>query len=169
MDGFLFETCALSALLDEGHPIHAAMKSFADNLDPNDWKYVSSIALSELRYGAALYELREGHPLPKWPAILARALAHEILDVTRHTSIDYAQLKTNVASKYLKDPLDKKERKRWIENWIDKATGQALAIDENDLWMCAQARERNLVLLTTDQKIQRIGDADPILQLKIIK
>lgn len=169
MDGYLFETSALSALLDVRHERHTAARVVVDTLDPNAPKFVSVVALSELRYGAALYELSEGHPLPKWPAILAGAQGYKRLDITHHTVIEYAELKTNVAAKYLKNPKDKKERKRWIENWVDQATGLILRIDENDLWMCAQARERNLVLVTTDQKIQRIADADVNVQLWVIK
>lgn len=164
----MLETCALSALLDVQHEKHVVVKSVVDNFDPNSPTYVSTIALGELRFGNALFEL-SGAPLPKWPTILAGALAHKPLDITHHTSTEYSGLKTNVAAKYLKNPRDKKERKRWIENWVDEATSQILGIDENDLWMCAQARERNLVLVTTDKKIQRIADADAALRLWIIK
>ena len=164
----MLETCALSAHLDFHHEMHVAVKSVVDNFHPDSPTYVSTIALAELRFGAALFEL-SGAPLPKWSTILAGALAHEPLHITHHTSAEYAVLKTNVAKKYLKNPRDKKKRKRWIENWVDKATSQILGIDENDLWMCAQARERNLILVTTDKKIQRIADADAALRLWIIK
>jgi predicted nucleic acid-binding protein len=79
------------------------------------------------------------------------------------------ELKKNVAVKYLTVPLSKNDRKRWIENWVDKNSSQTLGIDENDLWQCAQARERNLVLVTIDGRIERIAEADPILQLLVIK
>lgn len=168
MEGYLLETSTLSAYFDVQHEKHAAVKSVVDSFDPYSPTYVSTIALAELRFGAALFEL-SGKPLPKWHTIISGAIAHVPLDITHHTSAEYAELKANVAAKYLKNPRDKKERKRWIENWVDKATGQILGIDENDLWMCAQAREHNLVLVTTDKKIQRIADADAALRLWIIK
>lgn len=62
----------------------------------------------------------------------------------------------------------RKDRPRWVENWIDKATGEKLQVDENDLWICAQAREHNLILVTADAKIERIRKADPALQLLVI-
>ena len=66
------------------------------------------------------------------------------------------ELKKNVAVKYLTVPLSKNDRKRWIENWVDKNSSQTLGIDENDLWQCAQARERNLVLVTIDGRIEEL-------------
>jgi len=58
----------------------------------------------------------------------------------------------------------------WTDSWIDELTGEKLQIDENDLWICAQAAERNLVLVTMDSGIGRIRDAVPnLLRLKIIR
>jgi len=34
--------------------------------------------------------------------------------------------------------------------------------------MCAQAKERNLVLVTIDKKMKRIADADPTIQISEI-
>jgi tRNA(fMet)-specific endonuclease VapC len=130
--------------------------------------YVSSVALAELTFGVMLYEACKG-PLPKADVVLAAASSYPKVDVTRHTSAEYAELKKNIAVKYLTVPLSKNDRKRWIENWVDKNSGQTLGIDGNELWQCAQARERNLVLVTIDGRIKRIGEADPILQLLIIE
>jgi predicted nucleic acid-binding protein len=115
-----------------------------------------------------LYEACKG-ALQKANSVLAGAYSYPKVDVTRHTSIEYAELKKNVAVRYLSAPLSRDDRKRWIENWVDKTTGQVLGIDENDLWQCAQARERNLVLVTVDGRIERIAMADTILKLLVIK
>jgi predicted nucleic acid-binding protein len=87
--------------------------------------------------------------------------------VTRHTAAEYAELKANLANTYLAKLL-RRDRPRWVENWIDKATGQALQVDENDLWMCAQARERQLVMITADAKMERVSRADASVRLQII-
>ena len=86
-----------------------------------------------------------------------------MLGLTKHTAEEYGELKALLAKTYLRNAL-RKDRPRWLEEWVDKATGQKLQVDENDLWMCAQARERNLVLITTDRKISRISQADPTVQ-----
>jgi predicted nucleic acid-binding protein len=64
--------------------------------------------------------------------------------------------------------MNRKHRSPWIEDWIDQYTGRALNINEGDLWMCAQAKERNLVLVTIDKKMKRIADADPTIQISEI-
>ncbi|NTE57482.1 type II toxin-antitoxin system VapC family toxin [Agrobacterium tumefaciens] len=45
---------------------------------------------------------------------------------------------------------------------------QKLGIDENDLWMCAQAKERDLVFVTADRRMGRIPEADPEVRLLMI-
>jgi predicted nucleic acid-binding protein len=164
VDGYLLETSALSALLDPEHDKHAIVKSTIAGLSSGAPVYVSSVALAELAFGVKLYEACKGS-LPKADNMLAGANSYPKVDVTRHTSLEYAELKKNIALKYLAVPLSKDDRKRWIENWVDKNSGQTLGIDENDLWQCAQARERNLVLVTIDRRIKRISEADQILQL----
>ena len=168
VDGYLLETSALSALLDPTHDKHAAVKSTVQSWPSEAPVYVSSIGFAELSFGVRLYEACKGE-LPKAASVIAGAKTYPTLEITRHTSKEYAELKTNVATTYLKEPLNKPDRKRWIENWVDKTTGQVLQIDENDLWQCAQARERNLVLVTTDDRISRISDADPTLKILVIK
>jgi len=61
--------------------------------------------------------------------------------------------------------MKRNQRSPWIEDWIDQNSGRALLINEGDLWMCAQAKERNLILLTIDEKMRRISTADPDLQV----
>lgn len=167
MDGYLFETSTLSALLDPSHTKHSDAKVAVSALDPAAPKYVSVIALAELTFGQRLIEVATAATPAHLVSILAEARRHAILDVTRHTAAEYAELKANLASTYLAKFL-RRDRPRWLENWIDKATGQALQVDENDLWMCAQARERQLVMITADAKMERVSKADTKVRLQII-
>jgi tRNA(fMet)-specific endonuclease VapC len=76
-------------------------------------------------------------------------------------------VKARTAQKYLAKVL-RKDRPKYIEEWVDKASGQKLGIDENDLWMCAQAKERDLIFVTADGRMKRIPDADPDVRLLTI-
>ena len=105
--------------------------------------------------------------MTKLSLLVEKAQGYPLLDITRHTAAEYAELKAILATTYLAKAL-KKERPRWLENWVDKATGQTLQVDENDLWMCAQARERNLILITADAKMERVSNADPSVRLQFI-
>lgn len=159
MDGYLLDTGFLSALLDPRNPRHEAAVSFANTRIPAGSPiYVSVIAVGELMYGKQLAEADKGQPLPTLDAVLQRALTYPLLDVTKHTAAEYAWVKTRLATTYLRKALGK-ERKRWVEDWVNIATGKALQVDENDLWMHAQARERGLIILTADKKQERITAA----------
>jgi tRNA(fMet)-specific endonuclease VapC len=128
---------------------------------------VSAIARAELSFGCRLFEQVTGTSAPHLSAILDEAGRYPLFDVTRHTADEYAILKANLATTYL-TKVFRRDRPRWLENWVDKATGQVLQVDENDLWMCAQARERNLVLITADAKMERISKADSSVRLLVI-
>src|SRR6185437_15496259 len=120
-----------------------------DQLDPNAPRYVSAISMAELNFGVKLAEAFGMGNLPSLDAMLNRAQAYGMLEITRHTASAYAELKANLAKKYLVKAA-RRDRPRWLENWVDKATGQALQVDENDLWLCAQAKERDIILATAD-------------------
>ena len=49
----------------------------------------------------------------------------------------------------------------------EEATGRKLQVDENDLWICAQAKERDLIVVTADRWMKRISDADCEVRLHI--
>ena len=104
---------------------------------------MSVITLAEISFGHRLFESSTAQVSPWLRGIVQEANRHAALEVTRHTAHEYAVLKAALATTYLAKVL-RRERPRWVENWIDKATGQALQVDENDLWICAQARERDL-------------------------
>jgi predicted nucleic acid-binding protein len=167
LDGYLLETTTLSAILDSGHAKHGTATSAIAALDSSAPKYVSVIALAELMFGERLVVEFAGRSMPELAEIINQARSYAPLDVTRHTAAEYAELKAILAKTYLAKAM-RRERPRWLENWVDKATGQTLQVDENDLWMCAQARERNLVLVTADAKMQRVSQADPTVVMLFI-
>ena len=167
MDGFLLDTTVLSAYLDPSHRNHVDARRSIDALDPDAPYYVSAVSLAELTFGANLAKAFGMGDLPTLAAIVQQAQAYGVLDITKHTAAAYAELKTNMAKKYLAKAR-RRDRPRWLEDWIDKTTGQNLQVDENDLWMCAQAKERDLIFVTADDGTQRIADADHEVGLLIL-
>lgn len=167
MDAYLLDTTILSIWLDPEHPQHAQKALALNDLPLVNPRFVSTVALAELGFGAKLAAGLGKRDLTKLEAIIADARSHGILDITHHTAAEYATLKANVAFKYLAKTA-RKDRPKYIEEWVDKATGQKLGIDENDLWQCAQARERTLVFVTTDKRMQRIANADKEVKLLVL-
>jgi predicted nucleic acid-binding protein len=167
LDGYLLDTCFLSALLDPTKVNHPAVCSAIDNLQEDAPKYVSVITFAELRFGIRLATIRGDINTERLDKIVHAAKTHPPLNVTKHTAEEYGFIKAELANKYLNNAL-RKFRPRWIEEWVDTATGQKLQIDENDLWLCAQAKERNLVLLTAEKKINRIKAVVPEIRIETI-
>lgn len=157
MDAYLLDTSVLSALLDRAHRRHKAAEDAVGSTNPRSTKFVSPISLAEIRFGIRLAERTSGSRAPELQCVLADAEKYAVLDVTKKTAEAYSELKSFMAVTYMTNAL-RKRRPRWIEDWVDRATGQKLQIDENDLWQCAQARERDLVFVTADRRLQRIAE-----------
>ncbi len=167
MDGYLLDTTALSVYLDPTHRFHDEKKGALDVLPADAPRYISAVALAELLFGADLAAAIGRGDLPALRQMIDQARAYAVLDLSHHTAAAYAALKVRLATKYLARVL-RRDRPRYVEDWVDKATGKTLGVDENDLWMCAQAKERDLIFVTADTRIKRIEDADPDVRLLII-
>ena len=123
MDAFLFDTTVLSIYLDPNHPQHVAKGQSLAAPTAESARFVSPIGLGELGFGTRLASLiGKGRP-SKLNAMLADARAYAVLDITHHTASAYAELKSNVAHKYLAKTL-RRDRPKYVEDWIDKATGR---------------------------------------------
>jgi predicted nucleic acid-binding protein len=167
MEAYLFDTTVLSIALDAGHPQHSEKRDAFLALPPTANQFVSVVALAELSFGGSLAAALGLGKAPALTAILDRARSYNVLEISHHTASAYADVKARVAKKYLAKAL-RRDRPKYIEDWVDQATGKKLDIDENDLWMCAQAKERGLVLVTADRRMQRIPNADPAVRLLLI-
>lgn len=169
MDGYLLDTCVVSALLDGQHKNYQSVRISDEAIENGAPKYVSRITIAELAFGIGLHEAATGQPHPRATEILRRAQEYAIREISRHTASEYAELRKNLAVRYLPNLL-RSQRARWIDQWVDRITGENLQIDENDLWICAQAREWNLTLFTTDEKmVTRISQADPSIKFRFVK
>lgn len=167
MDAFLLDTTALSIYLDPQHPHHVEKGQSLAALPVESARYVSVIGLAELSFGIELASRLGKGNLTVLEAIIAAARSYAVIDVTHHTAAVYADIKARIAHKYLAGVL-RKDRPKYVQDWVDRATDQKLGIDENDLWMCAQAKERELVFVTADGRMQRIAEADNDVRLLII-
>ena len=99
-------------------------------------------------------------------ACIRRAEEHPLAEIGRFTGQAFAHVKASIAM----ERLDIHRRiPRWVEEWGDRVTGQMLQIDENDVWIAAQAIERNFVVVTSDLDfVQVIGAAVPELRVNSI-
>jgi predicted nucleic acid-binding protein len=169
VDGYLLDTCVVSALLDGQHKNYPNVRISDEAIESGAARYVSRITIAELTFGFVLHEAATGRPHPRATEMLRRAQEYGIREISKHTAVEYAELRKNLAVTHLPD-LTRSNRARWVDQWIDRVTGENLQVDENDLWICAQAREWNLTLFTTDEKmVTRISQADPSIKFRFVK
>jgi predicted nucleic acid-binding protein len=139
----------VSALLDPQHPNHVNVREAVNGLQDGAPIYVSCVTLAEIHFGALLHEAASGQKHPRTLAILRDMKRYPVRQITRHTAEEYAEIKKALAVKFLPNFI-KSHRPRWVEDWTDRATAKKLQVDENDLWIYAQAREWNFAIVTTD-------------------
>jgi tRNA(fMet)-specific endonuclease VapC len=165
MDTYLLDTNLVSVLYDAGRPNHRTVRNAIEALDPLAPQLVSAITVGELRFGLALSRAA-GRPLTHIEACIERTETHPLAEVGRYTAEAFGYVKSSVALQR----IDINRRiPRWVEGWSERVTGQLLQIDENDLWIAAQAVERNLVVLTSDSDFTNvIAPAVPELRVQLI-
>lgn len=165
MDAYLLDTNLVSVLYDSQRSNHASVRAAIAALDQQAPQFISAITMAELRFGLALSRAA-GQVLVHIETCVEQAEEHPLAEVGRHTSEAFAYVKSSVAL----NRLDIHRRiPRWVEAWADRVTGQMLQIDENDIWIAAQAVERNLVVLTSDRDFtQIIAPAVPELRVALV-
>lgn len=165
MDTYLLDTNLVSVLYDERRPNHVAVRQAVAALPSDASQLVSVVTIGELRFGLALSRAA-GRPLMHIEACLASTEAHPLAEVSRHTADAFATVKSSIALAR----IDIARRiPRWVEAWTDRVSGQILQIDENDLWISAQALERNYVVVTSDTDFtQVIAPAVPDLRVLLV-
>lgn len=165
MDTYLLDTNLVSVLYDAGRSNHLTVRSALAAFDPAASQLVSAITIGELRFGLALSRAA-GRPLAHIEACIERTEEHPLAGVGRHTAEAFGYVKSSVA---LQRVDIRRRMPRWVEAWSDRVSGQLLQIDENDLWIAAQAVERNLVVVTSDPDFMNvIAPAVPELRVQLV-
>jgi predicted nucleic acid-binding protein len=167
VSGYLLDTSALSAYLNTGHPHHGMAISVVSCLPTESEKLVSTITLAELDYGIRIAELQGSSHLSEYKKRLDIVREYASLDLTRYTSEVYAELKVRLAAKMQRKAG--KKMPRWIEDWVELGSAKRLQIDENDLWICAQAKEHDLTMVTGDLDIRQLSLLDAELKILLTR
>lgn len=165
MDFYLLDTNVFSNLYNPRRKKYSDVCSAIESLDPNAPLYLSVVVLGEFLFGLRMAE-GAGQDLDHIRTTIRRAKERPLAEIGLHTAEAYGEVRSQLATHWT-DP--EKKLPRWVEDWKDKVTGKSLQIDENDLWLVAQAVERNYVFLTTDKKLEvRFRPAVTDLRLNLI-
>lgn len=166
-EAYLFDTNFVSALIDGRNDHHdEANKFLVDKAASSFW--CSIIAFAEIEYGLKIAPLINDDLHKSIRAELSKfSQATNLLAPNRHTIQSYSSLRAELFKRY--SPRDKRGRltKKWPEDLHDRTTSKTLGIQENDIWLAAQAIERNLVLVTNDS-MRRIAEVSQSLDDPLI-
>ena len=154
MHGYLLDTNMIRYWFDGDAGRFPAVKAAADARAADSPLYVSAITLGEIDYGHAYNPAGAGAKRDEFVAFVRNQLP-QILEVSRQTAEPYGRIRAKLAERF--PPEGGWTKRIRPEQLYDSVAAQVLGIDENDLWIVAQAVERNLVLVTSD-KMARIRE-----------
>jgi len=147
MDGYLLDTNAASVLWDQRHYDHPKIRDFLRSVAESP-TWVSIFVLGEVEYGLKIVPQID----EERQAEVRRQMFRfpRILDVDKHTIGPYSDLRSALFKEF--SPKDKrgKLKMKWPEDLRDRTSAKELGVQENDLWIAAQAIQYNLVLITDD-------------------
>jgi tRNA(fMet)-specific endonuclease VapC len=146
LDGYLLDTNILSYWFDEGRPEHSAVKRYIDQLPEAAPLWVSAITLGEIEYGHRCSATPGVDSQKEFLAFVEKEAPY-IADIDKHTATHYGELR----SLLFKTFGPKSRRHRRPEELTDPTTAKQLGIQENDIWIAAQALQFGLVLLSNDK------------------
>ena len=160
MDGYLLDTNILSYWFDESRPEHSAVKWHVDQPPEAALLWVSAITLGEIEYGHRCSPTPGVDSQKEFLAFVEKEAPH-IADIDKHTATRYGKLR----SLLFKRLGPKSRRQKWPEQLTDPTTAKQLGIQENDVWIAAQALQFNLVLVSND-KMQHLKQVASDLRIE---
>jgi tRNA(fMet)-specific endonuclease VapC len=153
---FLLDTNILAYWYDTKRPEHTKVVARVNAVrqpDPQT-NYVSRLFVSIVTLGEIEYGHRVAHaPDPAKQASYARFVREQCpvaLEMTEHVAEQYGDMRAWLFSNCIPSPMKSKAKR--AEELVFPMTGKELGIDENDIWIAAQAKTYNLVLVTHDTR-----------------
>lgn len=144
MPGYLLDTNILSYLsYPDGNPCRRQVKEKLASLDRNAFVFMSAISWGEFEYGWRCCKIERIRVEDRKEMARFRTLT-----ISKATGSAYAELKTQLFDKF--SPKDNRSKRR-VEQLVVPTTGHALGVDENDVWITAQAIEHKLILVSHDK------------------
>lgn len=147
MRGYLLDTNIITYWFDHDDPRHGQVLGHIEALLPDTPLRISSVTLGEIEYGLCA-DPRPDSALREELTAFVKEKLPPALDVRNTTAIYYGPLRAQLFDKF----FPKKGRRKGLrpEQMTDPVTAKELGIQENDLWLAAQAIEHRLVLVTHD-------------------
>jgi predicted nucleic acid-binding protein len=155
VDGYLLDTQTICYWFDANDGHFPKVAEAIERLPNESPIYMSVITLGEIAYGREINPSGAGPKRERFHQFVLDKLP-QIIPIGESTVGPYGQIRAHLAERC--KPKGGWNNKRRAEQMIDPITGLDLGIDEHDLWLVAQAVERQLVFVTKDH-MTRIRNA----------
>lgn len=164
MRDFLLDTQTIRYWYDNECPQHAAvignielLKEKAVSVKHKSKLLISVITLGEIEFG---HRVQVGDRSAQ-NAARSRFVREQFpvsLELTDDSVTAYGEIRSRLFNKYA--PREKRKPGMRPEQLVDPETALNLQIQENDLWLCAQAAAHVMVLVTNDRmaSIRRVSE-----------
>jgi tRNA(fMet)-specific endonuclease VapC len=119
--------------------------------------YVSIITLGEIAYGHRVAPSPNAAKQAEFTRFV-REQFPQVLEMVDDVAEHYGELRAWLFENC--GPNVKKSKAKRAEELVNPTTGKELGIDENDIWIAAQAKTHNFVLVTHDSR----GNFDKVLK-----
>lgn len=154
MRGYLLDTNIISYWFQPETSENRNVVTHIGGLDEGTPLRVSAITLGEIEFGHRVAPTA-GSPIQAQFNQFVQTQLPDVLDVRRTTRTYYGQIRARLFKKYAPQHGRKALRP---EQLVDPVTAKTLGVQENDIWIAAQALEYNLVLVTHD-RMTRLREA----------
>jgi tRNA(fMet)-specific endonuclease VapC len=125
----------------------ARLRQAVANLEVQPKLLMSVVSLGEIEYGHRVVLAPDPDAQAAYMAFVRQELP-EALELSRDATEAYGELRAGLFNKF----SPRKKRKSMLpEQLVDPVTAKELGIQENDLWLCAQAIAHGIVLVTNDR------------------
>lgn len=156
MADYLLDTHIVAYWYDTSRLEHAKVQSRLNAVKQPDpvAKYVprlfvSIITLGEIAYGHRVAPAPDAAKQAEYTRFV-REQFPEVLEMTDDVAEQYGELRAWLFNNC--GPTAKKSKVKRAEELVSPTTGRELGIDENDIWIVAQAKTHNFVLVTHDSR-----------------
>src|SRR5262249_43173677 len=111
--------------------------------------FVSIVTLGEIEYGHCVAHAPDPVKQAEYSKFVHQQCP-EPFELTKHVVGQYGEMRAWLFNNC--GPTAKRSKAKRAEELVNPTTGKELAIDENDIWIAAQAMTHNLVLVTHDSR-----------------
>lgn len=155
VEGYVLDTTICSAAWDYGSPDHSYVRQRLGKLDESP-VYVTAVSIGEVEYGL---QVAPAIDTRRQRMVRTAMASYQVLDIDRHTAQVYGEIRGRLFRKY--SPKNRRGRltHKRVEDLVERATGKALGIQENDLWIVSVAVQYNMMVVTNDRMCRVIEAA----------